>query len=117
MFFLFRTLNISCQPFLACQVAVERSAVTLMLLPIKVRDFLSLAALRIFSLSLEFASFTIKFRGVGRFLLILGGGSLYFLDLNACFPSQIRIVFSYDLFKYIFWPSVHFGALGNPNYT
>ena len=72
MFFSLRTLNISCQPFLGCQVTVERSAVTLMLLPIKVRDFLSLAALRIFSLSLEFASFTIKCRGVGWFLLILG---------------------------------------------
>ena len=45
------------------------------------------------------------------------GGSLYFLDLNACFPSQIRKVFSYDLFKYIFWPAVPFGALRNPNYT
>ena len=42
---------------------------------------------------------------------------LYFLHLNACFPSQIRNVFSYYLFKYLFWPSVHFGALGNPNYT
>ena len=56
--------------------SVERSAVILILLPIKVRDFLSLAALRIFSLSLEFASLTIKCRGVERFLLILGGGVL-----------------------------------------
>ena len=94
MFFSFRTLNIFCQPFLACQVSVERSAVTLIFLPIKVRDFFSLAALRIFSLSLEFASFTIKCGGVERFLLILGGESLYFLDLNARFPSQIRKVFS-----------------------
>ncbi|CAD7679429.1 unnamed protein product [Nyctereutes procyonoides] len=47
-------------PFLACHVSVERSAVTLIFLPMKVRDFLSLAALRIFSLSLEFASFTIR---------------------------------------------------------
>ena len=73
MFFSFRTLNISCQPFLVCLVSVETSGVSLILLPIKVRDFLSLAALRIFSLSLEFASFTIKCRGVERFLLILGG--------------------------------------------
>ena len=72
MFFSWRTLNISRQPFLGCQVTVERSAVTLILLPIKVRDFLSLAVLRIFSLSLEFASLTIKCGGVEWFLLILG---------------------------------------------
>ena len=73
MFFSFRTLNISCQPFLACQVPVEKTVVNLIFLSIKVRDFLSLAALRIFSLSLEFASFTIKCQAVERFLLILGG--------------------------------------------
>ena len=73
MFFSFRTLNISWQPFLACQVSVERSAVNLIFLPIWVRDLLSFAALGIFSLSLEFASFTIKCRGVQQFLLILGG--------------------------------------------
>ena len=39
-------------------------------------DLLSLAALRIFSLSLEFASFTIKCQGVKQFLLILVGISL-----------------------------------------
>ena len=58
-------------PFLACQVSVESSAVILMLLP---RDLLSLAPLRIFSLFLEFASFTIKCQGIERFLLILEGG-------------------------------------------
>ena len=52
---------------------MERSAVNLIFLPVKVRDFLSLAALRIFSLSLEFASFAIKCRGVELFLLILEG--------------------------------------------
>ena len=112
----FRTVNISCQAFLACQVSVERSAVNLIVFPIKVRDLLSLAALRIFSLSLKFASFTIKSRCWTVFI-DFRGGSLYFLDLNACFPSQIRIVFRYDLFKYLFWPSVHFGAPGTPNYT
>ena len=56
---------------------MERSAVNLIFLPIKVRDLLSLAALRIFSLSLEFASFTIQCRGVEQFLLILGGISLF----------------------------------------
>ena len=46
----FRTLNISCQPFLATQVAGERSAVNLLLLLIKFRDPLYLVALRIFSI-------------------------------------------------------------------
>ena len=55
---------------------MERSAVILMLLPIKVRDFLSLAVLSNFSLSLEFASFTMKCRGVERLLLIFVGGDL-----------------------------------------
>ena len=76
---------------------MERSAVNLIFLPIKFRDLLFLAALRIFSLSLEFASFTIKCRCVERFLLILQGAPLYLLDLNACFPPQVREVLSYDL--------------------
>ena len=45
------------------------------------------------------------------------GGPLYLLDLNACFPPQIREVLSYDLFKYTFWSSVPLSALWNPNYT
>ena len=93
---------------------MEMSAVILILLPTKVMDFLPLAAFRIFSLSLEFASFGIKCRGVERFLLTLEGEALYLLDLNACFPFPVREVLSYDLFKYTFWSSVPFGALGNP---
>ena len=52
---------------------MERSAVNIIVLPIEMRDFLSLAALRIFSLSLEFASFTFKCQGGETFLLILRG--------------------------------------------
>ena len=40
--------------------------------PIKFRDPLYLAALRIFSLSLEFGSFTMKHQGVERLPLIMG---------------------------------------------
>ena len=58
MFFSFKTLNISCQPFWPARSLWR--GLLLIFLPIKLRDFLSLAALRIFSLSLEFASFTIK---------------------------------------------------------
>ena len=74
---------------------MERSGVNLILLPISVRDHLSLSALRIFSLSLEFASFTMKCRGVERLLLIfVGGGSLYLEDVDACFLPQVREVLS-----------------------
>ena len=54
--------------YFASQVSAERSAVNLIFLPIKVRDLLSLAALSIFSFSLEFASFTLKCRGVELFV-------------------------------------------------
>ena len=54
-----------------------RSLLLLILLPIWIKNLLSYAALRIFSLSLELASFTIKCWGVERFLLILGGISLF----------------------------------------
>ena len=63
-------------PFWPARSLWEGSAVNLILLPIYIRDLLSLAALRIFSLSLWFASFTIKCWGVERVLLILGGFSL-----------------------------------------
>ena len=57
-FFLFITLKISYHSFLACQVSVDRSVMSLISLPFYVRACLSLSAFRIFSLSLYFASFT-----------------------------------------------------------
>ena len=57
-FFLFITLKISCHSFLAYQVSVDKSATGLIGLPLYVRACLSLAAFRIFSLSLYFASCT-----------------------------------------------------------
>ena len=51
-------LKISCHSFLACQVSVDRSATTLMCLPLYVKAHLSLAAFRNLSLSLYFASLT-----------------------------------------------------------
>ena len=83
-----RMLNIPCQLFLACQVFVEKFPVNLIFLPIMFKDLLSLAALRIFSLALEFANFSIKYRGVELMLLTLRG--FYLLDLNACFLPQVR---------------------------
>ena len=72
-FFLFITLKISCHSFLACQVSVERWVMSLIGLPLYVRARLSLAAFRIFSLSLNFASFTMIHRAEDRFKLHLKG--------------------------------------------
>ena len=72
-FFLFITLKISCHSFLACQVSVERSVTSLISLPLYVRAHLSLAAFRIFSLSLHFASFTMICRAKDRFKSRLKG--------------------------------------------
>ena len=70
---------------------MERSAVILILLSIKVRNLLSLAALRIFSLSLEFASFTVNYRGVEWFLLISGGDlSISWIWLPVSLPTLER---------------------------
>ena len=61
---------ISCHIFLACQVSIDRSATSL---PLYVRACLSLAAFRIFSLSLYFASFTMICHAEDRFKLCLKG--------------------------------------------
>ena len=71
--FLLITLKISFYSFLACQVSVDRSATSLMGLPLYVRACLSLAAFRIFSLSLYFASFTMICCAEDRFKLHLKG--------------------------------------------
>ena len=39
--------------------------------------------------------------GVFLFELILYGISLHFLDMEDCFLSQVREVFSSDVFKYV----------------
>ena len=72
-FFPFITLKISCHSFLACQVSVDKSATTLMCLPLYVKVRLSLAAFRILSLSLYFVSFTMVCHAEGRFKLHLKG--------------------------------------------
>ena len=72
MFFSFSTLDMFCQPLLSWQVSVDRPDVILMFLPPYVRDLLSLATLRIVSLAVKFAIFTIIYEGVDLFLLILG---------------------------------------------
>ena len=72
-FFLFITLKISCHSFLGCQVSVDRSVTSLISLPLYVTACLSLAAFRMFSSSLYFASFTMICRAEDRFKLRLKG--------------------------------------------
>ena len=73
IFFLFITLKISWHSFVACQVSVDRSATTLMCLPLYVRTCLSPASFRILSLSLYFASFTMLCHAEDWFKLHLKG--------------------------------------------
>ena len=63
--------------------------------PLSVKDLLSRAAFRIFSLSLKFASFTTVCRGVDLFLLMLEGVSVP-PGFEYLLPSQIREVLCYN---------------------
>ena len=103
IFFLFSILTIFCHSLLACQVSVDRSATTLMCLPLYVRACLSLAAFRILFI-LVFCQFH-YYMSCRRLIQVMSeGSSLCLLDFNACFLPQIREVLSYDLFKYTFIP-------------
>ena len=69
-FFPFRTLDISCQSFLACSVSVEKSANSLIGGgggPLIINLFFSLDSFRILSFALIFSIFIIIFLGVGLF--------------------------------------------------
>ena len=86
-FFLFLTLKISCHSFLAYQVS-ERSVTSLIGLPLYVRERLPLAAFRIFSLSLYFASFTMICHA-NRFKLHLKGVlCASWISMPFSFPSS-----------------------------
>ena len=88
-FFLFSTLKISCQSFLACQVSKERSVMSLIGFPLYVRARLSLDAFRMFSLSLYFASFTMICRGEDRLKLRLKGVlSASWISMPFSFPRS-----------------------------
>ena len=82
-------MKISCQFFLACQVSKERSVTSLIGLPLYVRARLPLAAFRIFSLSVYFASFTMICCAEDRFKLRLKGVlCASWISMPFSFPSS-----------------------------
>ena len=92
-FFPFITLNISCHPLLAFRVTVEKSADSLMGVPLYVICHFSLVAFNILSLSLIFISLITVC--LGRFFLgFILPGNLCFLDLVDYFLSYFTEVFS-----------------------
>ena len=97
-FFPFITLNISCHSLLACRVSIEKSAGSLMGVPLYVIYHFSLVAFNILSLSLIFVSLITICLSVCLLGFILSG-TLCFLDFVDYFLSHIQEVFSYYLFK------------------
>ena len=96
--------------FLACRAFPEKSADCLMGVPLYITCCFFLSAFNILSLSLCFAVLIIVCLGVVLFGLIL----LCFLDLDVCFLSQVRDVFSYCVFRCVL---CHFLAFVSPSGT
>ena len=72
-FFPFITLNVSCHSLLACRVSVEKSADSLMGIPLYVICHFSLVAFDILPLYLIFVSLITMYLGVLLFEFILPG--------------------------------------------
>ena len=100
MFFSFITLSMSCHSLLAWRVSIERSAVSLMGIPLWVICCFSLAAFNICSLCLIFVNLINMCLGMFCLGFILLGDSLGFLDLGDYFFPHFREVFNYYLLKY-----------------
>ena len=107
------TLNISCHSFLACRAPIEKSADSLMRVPLCVICCLSLVAFNILSLSLVFGSLIIMCLGVFLLGFILPG-TLCFLGLIDYFLSHLKEVFSYQLFKYFLSSFLFFFSFWDP---
>ena len=102
-FLIFITLSISCHSLLACRVSVERSAVSLIGVPLCVICWFALAAFNICSLCLIFVSLVNMCLGV--FLLVYPvWDSLGLLDLGGYFLSHVKDAFDYNLLKYFLTP-------------
>ena len=88
----FMTWNTSFQPLLAYKVSFEKSADSLMGTPLWVTVSFSVAAFRIFSLSLIFCILIMMCLSVDVFGSILFG-TLCFLDVYVYFFHQFRDIF------------------------
>ena len=103
--FPFIILRISCHSLLACRVSVERSAGSLMEIPIYGICCFSFTTFNIFSLCLTFVSLINTYLDVLLFLFIVYG-ILGFLDLGSYLLSHVWEVFNYKLnyfFSYSFF--------------
>lgn len=105
-------LNILCHCFLVCRVSTEKSVDRLLGVSVFETCF-SLSGFNILSLSSIFAILITMclFRPVGVDPVLY---SLYFLELDVCFLSQIKDVFRYYVIKYVlshflfsFWDPYH----------
>ena len=88
-FFLSITLNISCHSLLGCEVYPEKSAASLMHVPLNIFSCFSIVVFKILSVSLIFFILIIMHFGVVLSGLILFE-TLCFLNLAVSFLSQIK---------------------------
>ena len=99
--FSFITLNISCHSLLVCRVSIEKSADSLMGVPLYIFCHFFLVAFNILSLSLIFVTFiTVRLSRCVPPWVYPAWDSLCFLDLVDYFLYYVWEVFSYYLFKY-----------------
>ena len=112
-FFPFITLNISCHSLLACRISAEKSAGSLMGVPLYIICHFSLVAFNNL-LSLIFVYLITMCLSMFLLGFILPGTPLCFLDLGGFFISHVREVFNYNVFKYFF---ESFLSLSSPSGT
>ena len=100
MFFILIKLSILCHCFLVCRVSTEMSVHRLMGVSVIETCCFSLVDFNILSLSSIFAILTMTclFRPSGVDPCL---DSLYFLELDVCFLSQVKDIFRYYVFIYV----------------
>ena len=104
----------SCQSLLGCRVSVEKSADSLMGVPLYIICHFSLVSFNILSLSLIFVSLITMCLSVFLLGFILPG-ILCFLDLLDYFLFRVWEVFSYYLFKYFLRSFLSLFSFWDPN--
>ena len=100
-FFPFITSNISCHSLLACRVSVEKSADSLVGVPLYVSCHFSLVAFNILCVSLIFVSLITMCLGVFLLRFILSGtlcGSWTWLTLSFLMLNKFSAIMSSNIF-------------------